>query len=120
MMRFDKMRFPNLGDLRGVYAMQSDVKKANVSVFDWMGQLFLYAIPGVNIVMAVVWAITSEKKSKRNFAIAWLVWFVLIVLILTAVMFFFHTPILAWFAEQNTNFGKVVPQVVAATPIPTP
>lgn len=89
--------------------MQDETRKPNVSIIDWMGTQFVFAIPVVNLVMAVVWAISSSKKSKRNFAIAWLIWFILLGVIITLAMVFFHQPILDWIANLNASTQTVLP-----------
>lgn len=84
-------------------------RKPNVSIIEWMGTLLVFAIPVVNLIMAVVWAITAKKKSKRNFALAWLVWFVIFCALLVVTLWFFHQPILEWLAQWNANTQTILP-----------
>jgi hypothetical protein len=46
---------------------------ATVTLLGWIGILLLLLIPGVNIVMLMIWAIAAKKYSKRNFARAVLI-----------------------------------------------
>lgn len=41
-----------------------------VSVGAWVGNMILLSIPVVNIIMLIVWACSSTKRSLKNFAIA--------------------------------------------------
>lgn len=62
------------------------VYKDDMGVGSWLLTLFLTAIPVVNIICLIVWAVSSspEKRSRKNWAIAQFIW-MLIGLILTAV-----------------------------------
>ena len=44
--------------------------KKGPSVWNWMGTLILYAIPGVNLIFLILTAIFAKSGSKRGFAIA--------------------------------------------------
>lgn len=49
-----------------------------VSVGNWLLTFFLFTIPVVNIIVFIVWlASDSTPPSKKNFLIAWIVWFLI-------------------------------------------
>ena len=47
--------------------------KNHVSVWNWMGTLILYAIPGVNLLMLILTVIFAKAQPKRAFAIGALI-----------------------------------------------
>lgn len=47
-------------------------KYRKVSVWNWMGTLILFNIPGVNIIALILTIILAKAQAKRSFAIAWL------------------------------------------------
>jgi len=47
-------------------------KYRKVSVWNWMGTLILFSIPGVNIIALILTIILAKAQAKRSFAIAWL------------------------------------------------
>ena len=59
------------------------------SVLNWMGSLFLCAIPGVNLIFLILSAIFAKSTSKRSFAIAGILLIVLsAILVFVAFMVF--------------------------------
>jgi hypothetical protein len=53
-----------------------------LSVGEWMIILLLITIPVVNIIMLLVWALSSDtNETKSNFAKAALMWFVVIIIL---------------------------------------
>ena len=52
-------------------------KYRKVSVWNWMGTLILFSIPGVNILALILTIIFAKAQAKRSFAIASLVLMVL-------------------------------------------
>ena len=53
------------------------------SILNWMGTLFLYGIPGVNLIFLIVSAIFAKSASKRSFAIAG----ILLIVVLAVLVF---------------------------------
>ena len=83
-------------------------KKREISVLNWLGTLFLASIPVVNLILFIVWAITSKRVSKRNFAIA--------ALILIAVFIVLAVLAIAFFAPQILSFFQWVQGLLGTTP----
>lgn len=71
-------------------------RRADMSVGSWMGTLLLMAIPVINLVPLLCWAIASKKPSKRSYAIACLIWMLIICVVVALCLILFHGPILAW------------------------
>mgnify|MGYP000873968767 CR=1 FL=1 len=44
--------------------------KNKPSILNWIGTLILYAIPVVNLISLILFAIFAKSSAKRNFAIA--------------------------------------------------
>lgn len=93
-------------------------KNPDVSIGNWFGSKLLLAIPGVHLIMLIVWAITCKRKSKRSYAIASLLWELVFLIVLVAVVMLFGKQILDWLNGIDlTHFGQ---QAAAAIPTPTP
>lgn len=75
---------------------RDDERQADMSVGSWMGTLLLLAIPVINLVPLLCWAIASEKPSKRSYAIACLIWMLIAVVVVALCLILFHAPILTW------------------------
>lgn len=58
--------------------------KRQPSVLNWLGSLFLYLIPGVNLIFLILSAIFTKSTGKRNFAIAGILLFVLLAVLIFA------------------------------------
>ena len=74
-----------------------------VRVGEWIGTFILTAIPIVGIIMLFVWAFgDSAPASKKNWAIATLIWYA--IMIVLAIIFFgvFISIIGSMFGELNT------------------
>lgn len=48
--------------------------KNYISVGGWLLMTLLLALPIVNIVMLIVWAVDRENETRRNFALATFIW----------------------------------------------
>ena len=48
-------------------------RRRGTSLFNWMGTLVLAAIPGVNLVALILFAIFGRSRAKRTFAAAGLI-----------------------------------------------
>ena len=63
--------------------------KNRPSILNWMGTLFLTAIPGVNLIFLILSAIFAKSPSKRGFAVAGILLILLVcVLVFVAFMVF--------------------------------
>jgi len=60
--------------------------KNYVSVGSWMGMMFVTAIPIVNLIMILVWAVVGENESRKNYFRAIIAW-ILIGVALCVVLF---------------------------------
>ncbi len=93
-------------------------RRSVVSVMNWIGTLIVLAIPGVNIIMLFVWAITCKRASKRNFCIA--------VLVLTLIAFALSLALIAVYGDviaagiENLDAKWLLNPVAAATATPVP
>ncbi len=87
--------------------MQAEQKKSGVSIGNWMGALFLLAIPVVNLIMLVVWAITSSNRTKRNYCIATLIWIAIIVVISVLGIVFFGPQIVEFLSGLNEQLSAM-------------
>ena len=81
--------------------------KRGPSVWNWMGTLILYAIPGVNLIFLILSAIFAKSSAKRNFAIAGIVLMVLC-LILTFAAFAIFPDFFTRLGQDLREAGRVV------------
>lgn len=81
--------------------MNAEPTKTSVAIWDWMGTQLLLAIPGVNIILLIIWAITGRHRSKRNYAIAALIWIGILLVLGTLAILFFGPQISAWLAKLD-------------------
>lgn len=94
-------------------------RRSVVSVMNWIGTLIVLAIPGVNIIMLFVWAITCKRASKRNFCIAVLVLTLIVIAIVLTLTAIYGSAIAAWLEQQNFNWILDPQALISATPAPT-
>ncbi len=71
-------------------------KSSAVSVGNWMLTMLLAAIPVVNIIYVIIIACASRKTSKRNWAIAAIIWAVILTVASVCTVVFFGEEILAF------------------------
>lgn len=81
--------------------------KNKPSVWNWMGSLILYAIPGVNLIFLILSIIFAKTGAKRNFAIAGLLLMVLC-LLLTCAAFVAFPDFLTDLAVRMRDAGRVI------------
>ena len=81
--------------------------KNKPSVWNWMGSLILYAIPGVNLIFLILSAIFAKSTSKRSFAIAGILLMVLCLLLICAVFVAFPDQ-LTEYAQKLREAGQVI------------
>lgn len=60
-----------------------------VSIGNWMWTLLLASIPVVNIIFFIVTACSAPRGSKRSWAIANLIWFVICAALIACIILFF-------------------------------
>lgn len=51
--------------------------KNYVSVWFWMLAMLVMAIPGIGMVMILIWAFVGENESRKNYFRALLAWFLI-------------------------------------------
>jgi NADH:ubiquinone oxidoreductase subunit 3 (subunit A) len=85
---------------------------------NWIGTLIVLAIPGVNIIMLFVWAITCKRASKRNFCIAALVLTLIVFALSLALIAVYGNAIATWIEGLDAQW-PLNPVVTAATPAPS-
>ena len=68
-------------------------KKGKISVWNWMGTLFLCAIPGVNLIATICFLIFAKSPSKKSFAWAMLLWMVILLAATTAALLLMRCPV---------------------------
>lgn len=86
----------------------SRVKKSKISVLNWMGTLALCAIPGVNLIALICFLILGKSSSKRSFALAALVW--ILILAVAGVV------LTVLFSANIAELAQSLQQQVAAQP----
>jgi len=94
-------------------------RRSVVSVMNWIGTLIVLAIPGVNIIMLFVWAITCKRASKRNFCIAVLVLSLICIALSLALIALYGNVIATWLAGLDANWLLNPAALIGATPAPT-
>ena len=59
--------------------MSNGSDKNYVSVGSWMFILLVAALPVIGLIMVIVWAITGENETRKNYFRAIIAWFALVV-----------------------------------------
>ena len=88
----------------------------SVSVWNWMLTLILAAIPGVNLVAMICFAIWGRARAKRSFAIAWIVLAVLCCVLAVVALFVFPEQVRSAADWLRSDAAQLFPE---ATPAPT-
>lgn len=78
-------------------------RRRDVGIANWIGTLLLASVPVVNIILFIVWAITSKKPSKRNFCIAALILIALCVVLSLVGIAFWGDSIVSWLATVDSQ-----------------
>ncbi len=102
------------------YVAREFGRRSVVSVMNWIGTLIVLAIPGVNIVMLFVWAITCKRASKRNYCIAVLVLSLIFIALSLTLIAFYGSAIAAWLEGLDAKWLLDTQALIGATPAPTP
>lgn len=63
---------------------------SDMTVGNWILTLFLAAIPTVGFILLIVWAVSgsTDKPSRKNWAIATLIWQIIAIIIVLLLYFF--------------------------------
>ncbi len=72
-----------------------------VSVGGWMGTILLSCIPGVNIILWIVWVFAAKRPSRRTFAGAMILLTLIFAAAATAAIMLYGEQILDW--AQNLD-----------------
>ncbi len=67
-----------------------------VSVGGWIGTILLSAVPGLNILLWLIWAFFAKRPSRRSFSIAMLILTFLFAALIAAAIFLWGAEILEW------------------------
>lgn len=80
----------------------------SVSVIGWIGTLLLSSIPVVNLIFWIACIFASNSRSRKNFAIASLILFFLVVVALVALAMVFGAQLSAWAVAY---YGQYMPAI---------
>ena len=83
--------------------------KRQPSVWNWMGSLLLYSIPGVNLIFLILSAIFAKSTAKRNFAVAGI-----LLMVICAVLIFVAFMV---FPDFFTRLTDAMRQAVRPAPV---
>jgi len=92
-------------------------RRSVVSVMNWIGTLIVLGIPGVNIIMLFVWAITCKRASKRNFCIAVLVLMLIAIAVTLTLVAVYGDAIATWIEGLDAQW---LTNPLTAGPTPEP
>ena len=67
-----------------------------VSVGGWLGTILLSAIPGVNLILWIIWAFAAKRPSRRSFSIAMLILTAIFAALIAAAVSLYGAEILDW------------------------
>ena len=67
-----------------------------VSVGGWIGTILLSAIPGLNLLLWIIWAFFAKRPSRKSFSIAMLILTLLFAALIAAAIFLWGAEILEW------------------------
>ena len=73
----------------------------NLSVGDWLLQYLILIVPIVGFIFLVVWASDSDKPLRKNYAIATIIWSVIVLLIYVVAIFAFKEYYMASHSYYN-------------------
>ena len=67
-----------------------------VSVGGWLSTILLSAIPGLNLILWIIWSFASKRRSRKNYAIAMLILTFLFAGLIAAAISLYGAEILDW------------------------
>lgn len=71
-------------------------REQQISVLNWMGTLLVSLIPGVNIILFIVWQFMPVKKVRKRFALAALLLTVILAVLFFVVFMIWGPQIVEW------------------------
>ena len=78
-----------------------------VSSWCWFFAMFVMALPCLNVVMILVWALMGENQSRKNYFRALILWFLVWTLLWVVLMALgFASEIAPWIAKQIQLWRK--------------
>ena len=75
-----------------------------VSAWNWMWSIFLAYIPGINLLYFLIASFAAKNTSKRKWAIAHLLWELIVIAILVGLYFLFKDKILTLIQQYVPGF----------------
>jgi hypothetical protein len=82
------------------------MKREEVSVGDWMITILITAIPLVGLIMLFVWAFGGgAQASKKNWAIATLIWYAIAIVLLIIFFIIFGTILAGLFSTRMHTYS---------------
>ena len=80
-----------------------------VSIGGWMGTLILSAIPGLNLILWIIWACGAKRPSRRTFAIACLLLTLICAALAALAITLYGQEILEWARQLDPElFSKAL------------
>ena len=67
-----------------------------VSVGGWLGTILLSAIPGLNLILWIIWAFSAKRPSRKSFAAAMIILTALFAALVAAAVSLYGAEILDW------------------------
>jgi hypothetical protein len=74
-----------------------------ISVGGWIGTLLLSAVPGVNLILWIIWSFAAKNPSRRSFATAMLILTLTIAVAALVLICLYGTQMLEWARQINPN-----------------
>ena len=82
------------------------IKREEISVGDWMITILITAIPLVGLIMLFVWAFGGgAPASKKNWAIATLIWYAIAIVLLIIFFIVFSTILAGLFSSGMHTYS---------------
>lgn len=81
--------------------MQGNKEYKPVSIGGWIGTILLSSLPGVNLILWIVWACIAKRPSRRNFSIALLILTGVFVLLAAVAVSIYGAELLEWARSLN-------------------
>jgi len=79
--KFQEPSDPFAPQSQATYNSPPPEREPEMSVGNWLIVFLISIIPCVNIIMLIVWAVSNENKTRRNYARAYLIFMVAIFVI---------------------------------------
>ncbi len=94
--------------------------KNRVSVWNWLLTILLMAIPGVNLIAVICFLIFSRRQPKRSFALAMLIWMILIAVGTVVVLMVFPEQVAQFSDTLRTELDALPTVMPSITPTVSP